>query len=637
MCGILGVFNVNPKEFNLETFNNALTKINHRGPDNLGFEIFDTSCGKLALGHARLAIIDLSINGNQPMHSFDKRYVLIYNGEIYNYEELKENLISKGYKFETETDTEVLIASWIEWGVECIKKLNGMFSFAIYDSELEEIILVRDAFGIKPLYFSITNNSLIFGSEISVLECFSEVDNELNISSAYNYLSFGQYDNTSNTFLKNINHLLPGHFIKISLKAIKDKIDCHEIIRWWYPSIKERSDLSFDEAALQLRELFLKNVKMHLRSDVPIGAALSGGLDSSAIVCAIRYLEPDLPIHTFSYVARDTNFDEEKWIDKINFHVKAIGHKVVIKPEEFINDLDEMILTQGEPFYSTSIYAQYRVFKAAKEAGIIVTLDGQGADELLAGYNGYPQGLLHSMFEKGEYFKIIYFLYFWSKWPGRKFKDSYILLSNLLVSKKIRFLIKKIMGLKSNRPKLINQDLLNSFSDEINSDFSASKLNDGYKRRLVQQLRDALTGNGLASLLRHGDRNSMRWSIESRVPFLTTEMAEFILSLPESYLLSTKGETKSIFRYAMRGIVPDEILDRRDKLGFQTPEKDWLLSNKLYLKNWLLCVKDIKFLNNLECKNEILKIFEKKGNFKQQNWWVINYYKWANLLIRNKV
>ena len=156
------------------------------------------------------------------------------------------------------------------------------------------------------------------------------------------------------------------------------------------------------------------------------------------------------------------------------------------------------------------------------------------------------------------------------------------------------------MGLKSNRPKLINQDLLNSFSDETNSDFSASKLNDGYKRRLVQQLRDALTGNGLASLLRHGDRNSMRWSIESRVPFLTTEMAEFILSLPESYLLSTKGETKSIFRYAMRGIVPDEILDRRDKLGFQTPEKDWLFSNKLYLKNWLLNVKDIKFLNNLE-------------------------------------
>jgi asparagine synthase (glutamine-hydrolysing) len=379
---------------------------------------------------------------------------------------------------------------------------------------------------------------------------------------------------------------------------------------------------------MQLREMFLNNVRLHLRSDVALGAALSGGIDSSAVVCAMRYLEPDMPIHTFTYVARGSNVDEEKWADIVNDHVGAIPHKVVVSSNELTTDIEDMVRVQGEPFGSTSIYAQYRVFKAAREAGIIVTLDGQGADELLAGYNGYPASYFHSLIDGRNYLKLLSYIHKWSKWPGRGYIKAVIAFAQLIIPTHLRGIAFKMLG-QNPKPYWINGDYLSNMGVVLAPPSKNQIYDDEYGRRLMSTLRESLLGNGLASLLRHGDRNSMRWSVESRVPFLTTELAEFILSLPESYLLSSEGETKHVFREAMRGIVPDIILDRKDKIGFQTPEKNWLFDQKQMI-NEALADRKLPFMKNKSLLSYISKIEKKSRQKTSEVWRFVNFCKWSD-------
>jgi len=389
MCGILGVFTNEISENFEYNFQKSLKLLNHRGPDDSGLNIFTTNGGILAIGQTRLSIIDLTSSGHQPMQTDDGRYSIVFNGEIYNYIELREELKKEGYIFKTNSDTEVLLNAWIEWGLDGVVKYNGMFSFAVYDVLNNSITLVRDAFGIKPLFYCLNDNKLYFSSEINALISLLPSAPNLNYQQAYNYLVWGKYDNDEQTFYKNIYHLKPSHSLTIKLKDYVDGKKSMLPERWWWPSIKEQ-DISFNVAAKKVREIFLENIRLQLRSDVSIGAALSGGIDSSAIVCAIRYLEPEMPIHTFSYISDDESISEEKWVDIINNYVDAISHKVKAGSDDLIQNLDKLIKTQGEPFGSSSIYAQYKVFETVREAGITVILDGQGADELFAGYSGYP-------------------------------------------------------------------------------------------------------------------------------------------------------------------------------------------------------------------------------------------------------
>ena len=360
-----------------------------------------------------------------------------------------------------------------------------------------------------------------------------------------------------------------------------------------------------------------------------MGAALSGGLDSSAVVCAMRILEPDMPIHTFSYIAKGTELDEEKWVDMVNNHVNAIPHKIIVNPEDLSQDLDEMIIAQGEPFMSTSIYAQYRVFKAAKEEGIIVTLDGQGADELLAGYSGFPNYYVNSLIDNQNYASIFSFLNSWSKWPNRGKKKSLLMLGAALTPDYLSTFARKIIG-QNPAPNWINKEWLKNKDVSLQFPKKSKKTIDGKGRRLVEHLREILTGDGfgLSALLRHADRNSMHWSIESRVPFLTIEMAEFLLRLPESYLISKDGETKHIFRAAMKDIVPDSILNRKDKIGFKTPQNQWLNQNKNIIRTWLSSAKDLPFLDESKCDIESLYNQE---NINRSAWNLINYCRWTQL------
>lgn len=632
MCGLFGYFStdVAADRFDMSArLVEAQAALHHRGPDDRGLESFSISQGndlppvELTLGHTRLSIIDLTPGGHQPMHSGDGRFTIVFNGEIYNYRELRQELKALSYSFRTDSDTEVLLAAWAHWGIDGLRRLTGMFAFAVYDRRDESLTLVRDAFGIKPLFYQQDASGFRFASEIPALLCLLETEPNLNYQRAYDYLVFGSYDNAADTFYQGIHHLLPGHWLRVDLKNYL----VGEAQRWWWPSIKERTDLSFDDAAVQLREMFLKNVRLHLRSDVAVGAALSGGVDSSAVVCAMRHLEPDMPIHTFSYVARGSSGDEEKWVDIVNAHVGAIAHKVVVEPHELANDLNDMIRAQGEPFGGTSIYAQYRVFKAAREAGIVVTLDGQGADEMLAGYQGYPHAYIRSLLERHRYLEVPAFLRAWAQWPGRGHKRAALMLGAALTPKPLRTFARSLIG-PNAAPEWLDDEWLQNKGVVSGYPLPNDMTAEGEGRRLIEQLRAALTGSGMASLLRHGDRNAMRWSIESRVPFLTTDLAEFLFSLPEAYLLSPEGETKHVFRAAMRGLVPDAILDRKDKIGFQTPEKDWIHQHGAQVEKWLSTLDEVDFMSREACLAEVENLVGGKKRFDYQAWRFINFGRW---------
>jgi asparagine synthase (glutamine-hydrolysing) len=471
----------------------------------------------------------------------------------------------------------------------------------------------------------LNENKLAFASEINALKTLlPNIKLSLNDQSAYDYLVWGSYDSNENSFYKEINQVPPAHFLEISLKESFSV----NLTNWWFPSIKVNPSISFKEATLTLRNLFLESVKLHLRSDVPLGAALSGGIDSSAIVCAMRYLEPDLPIYTFSFIAENESISEEKWVDKVNEFVGAIPHKIKIDSTDLQNNIDSIMRAQGEPFGSTSIYAQFQIYEEAKKNGIIVMLDGQGADELLAGYSGYPAERLTSLKEEGRYGQIISFLFHWSQWPDRGLKNTVIQFIGLVTPAFLKNMAHQWNG-KNPCPSWLNEPFLKSSGVRRLNPEKVPRKKENIGRRVPETLRHVMLKGKLISLLRHADRNSMYWSVESRVPFLTIPIANFLLSLPEHYLIDHQGRTKSIFREAMRGIVPDEILDRKDKIGFATPEKDWLYANDFGLKNQLRHLYKLSFIKKEELENTMRDIQTGKKKFDFFSWRLINFNHWV--------
>lgn len=621
MCGIAGGWWKNPDKA-LQHLHMSLQKIRHRGPDDRGCQVYPLDGTAVGLGHTRLSIIDLSKAGHQPMHSCNGRWAIIFNGEIYNYRELRTELQGVGHRFASDSDTEVLLAAWTQWGAACLPRLAGMFAFAILDKTTATLTCVRDAFGIKPLFYAKGDGHFRFASELPALIELLPGKPQLNWQRAYDYLVYGDYDSTPDTFYAGIHHLPPGHWLQAN--AATGHADTPQ--RWWIPRIVERPGWRFDDAVEQVREQFLHNIRLHLRSDVPLGAALSGGIDSSAVVCAMRHVEPDLPIHTFSFIAEGSDVNEEHWVDCVNAHVGAIPHKVRVTPQELAHDLEDMIRAQGEPFGSTSIYAQYRVFRLARESGITVTLDGQGADEMLAGYAGYPGQRLRSLLEIGQIGAAWQFWNEWAKWPGRSRAQGAKALAGQWAQGNLYDTLRTLNGSKT-LPNWLNGPVLQERGVVMRyPNYQPERTVRG--RRLMAELGESLSTRGLPALLRHGDRNSMQFSVESRVPFLTVDMADLLLSMPEHYLISAEGETKHVFRSAMRGIVPYEVLNRRDKIGFATPERTWLLSIAGPVHQWLGENLDLPFLNQKKIRREFEKITTGKIHFSWQVWRWINFIRW---------
>ena len=548
--------------------------LSHRGPDDRGYLRWSPDVGVVAIAepgvpapvqfaHTRLAIIDLSSAGHQPMTSRDGRWSLVFNGEIYNYLELRAELETAGCRFSTRTDTEVLLQAIATWGWAALPRLVGMFAFAAWDARERRLLLARDFAGIKPLFYARHGGALWFASEIKALLAVPGMPRRADAAGVRDYLRYGRTDHAETTCFAGVSRLPAG------CQAVYDPAGGElRIERWWRPQ-PAITPLPAAEAAERVRDAFLASVRLHLRSDVPVGAALSGGVDSSAIVMAMRRVEPGLRLHTFSYVADDEALNEEPWAEMVAKAAGAERHLIRIAPQELVTDLDRLVTVQDEPFGSTSIYAQYRVFRAAREAGITVMLDGQGADEMLGGYAGFLAARLASLLLSGRLGRARALLAGISRLPhtsrGWALREAIGRLSPVFV----RPLLRTLAG-RSLTPDWMGGDWFRERGAGPRETDPITGPN-----RLRGELEQAFAV-GLPQLLRYEDRNSMAHGIESRVPFLVPDLAQLIRTLPEDLLIDDEAVTKSVFRRAMRGIVPDPILDRRDKIGFATPEQRWL-------------------------------------------------------------
>lgn len=619
MCGIFGIVSKNEiNESKIEFVQNILE---HRGPDGRGLYKYNFKGSNVLLGHQRLSIIDLSSGGEQPKISDDGRFVITFNGEIYNYVELREELEALGVHSNSESDTEVLLNAWCYWGLDCLSRLRGMFAFVVFDKKEGTLTFVRDAYGIKPLYYAMTNKSLVFSSEISAIFHLTEVKKELNIYRSFSYLTNGLYDLGERTFFENVLQLLPGHVAIF-------KADTFELIdqRRWYVVETKEQDIDFESAVRTVREAFLDSVKLHMRSDVPQAIALSGGLDSSAIACAVRYLDQKIELHTFSYISEDPQQDESKWIDLVNKKINAISHKVQISGPDFLEKFQTLIKTQGEPFGGPSIFAQFSVFESVHFAGFKVTLDGQGADELFGGYDGYIGQNLHSYFLRRDLIGFFRFIRNWSKLPGRSVSSGLKSFLGQAVGDKLYSILTRV-GLNQRVPSYINsRPFYKNYGKWKGERFR--RIFQHRDRKLIEALSSSLIYNNVPNLMRHADRNSMRFSIESRVPFLEPNLVQLVMGLPERFLVSDEGETKYVLREALRGIVPDEIIDRKDKIGFSTPQK--LGMN--YLAKYLLDNLDnFKIPNLLERKKVKLyfeNVLHRSEEFSSESWRLFNFLVW---------
>jgi len=635
MCGFIVLINEKRLSVNM---GNLLDSLNHRGPDDRGWSAIGEDrleSGKdnatlddpVLLGHVRLSILDLTDAGHQPMFSADGRYVLVFNGELYNYQELRGQLAREGYTFNTGSDTEVVLYAIIHWGNEAPKYFKGMFAFVFYDIEMGEFFLARDFFGIKPFYWCRWEGGLAFASEAGPLLSLPGVSTESSPQASYEYLLVGASDRGQQSLYKDLHFLPAASYAKLSLEnGVNDSVEPH---KYWGINLNRKISTSFNKAVDRVRELFLESVALHMRSDVPVGAALSGGIDSSAIVCAMRHLYPRQEIHTFSFIADDESISEEPWIDIINSHANCIPHKVRATKQGLVDDLDDLILTQGEPFGSTSIYAQYNVFREAKAQGVKVILDGQGADEMLGGYVYYQGSRLATLIASLRWLEASRFLAASSKWPDRGKKSLGIMAANELLPDSLRWLARKVFS-KGVPPKWISEVWLNEHGIERRPNFASVQPS---VDKLRSRLYDHLTNTSVPHLLRYADRNSMRFSIESRVPFLHVDLVEYLFSLPEEYLISKEGCSKHVFREAMRGIVPDAILDRRDKIGFATPEKDWLFKMDSWVRELFVFAEQVDCFDKSELEKEWAEALNGKGDFNFRYWRWLNFLAWEKAKI----
>lgn len=629
MCGVAGIVTNSPDRAEL-LCQNACSSLVHRGPDDHGWSVSQIGEYSVGIAQSRLSIIDLSDGGHQPFQVNDS-LTLTFNGEIYNYLEIRTELEKLGRVFRTNSDTEVLAQAWATWGEGCLKKLDGMFAFGIFDSVTEQLTLVRDAFGIKPMFYSILDNELIFASTPDSIADFHQAKDELDLQAAFNYLTYGQYDIGERTFFKNVARLMPGTLLRVQLSFEKLEF---EKVEWWAPNPSQRR-VSFTAATVEVKESFLSSVSMQMRSDVSIGFALSGGVDSSAILSSAHNQLPSATLKSFGYIADDERVSEEKWIRIAASHTSSELIEVKFPDSELEIGFPIMARMQGEPFSSSRIYAQYKVFEAARLNGVKVVLEGQGGDELFAGYNGFAHLRVISLLETGRVIELVKFISNWRRWPGRSvfglmaqsanfvFRMNRLpataqLLARSLVSGEE---VLKVVSLRSARK--LGLTLRSAYQHKLSPSFRG--------RRVIEGLIDALRFSYIPQLVRQGDRNAMAHSVENRVPFLSIPLAEKVLSLPEDYLISSSGETKSVLKSAMRGIVPDELLDRRDKVGFETPQ-DRLWKSKPLLRAAEAIYRDrpellpfVKFIEPGEIKSVALK------------WRYLNLAFWLEQRLQSKI
>lgn len=541
MCGIAGQFcygSTLPDRALLETMSESLA---HRGPDGQGVYIN----GRTALAHRRLAIIDLSDDARQPIANEDGSLWLVYNGEIYNFVELRAELIAKGHTFRSKTDSEVILHAYEEWGTECLSHLNGMWAFALWDEKKQQLFCARDRFGIKPFYYTEAGGSFLFASEIKALLTHTEAGKKPDDETLLTYLAWGVHDHSDKTMFDGIFQLRPAHAMVVTPAGTPAPY------RYWdvtvNPSVS--SDIPDEEAAQKFLSLLRDAVRIHLRSDVAVGTCLSGGIDSSTLTVLINELvrlEAPQSVgarqKTFSVYFDDPRFDERRYIDEVVAATGVDGYRVQPEAEKVWDDLKKLLSVQDEPFGSLSIYAQYCVMRLAAER-VKVVLDGQGADELLAGYLPYAWSYIWGLVGSFHWYTAF------------REKIGAIRHHHGFIKTALRQL--RVRGGRRNLLK------------------GAIKNVDRYAGSLDHVLYRDLTTTNLTALLHYEDRNAMAFSIESRVPFLDVRLVEYIASLPLDQKIRN-GMTKHVLRRAIKGLVPEPVRCRTDKMGFTTPDEIWM-------------------------------------------------------------
>ena len=551
MCGICGTVHFDNSPIQEQNLRLMMLKMKHRGPDDEGV-FADNNIG---FGFVRLSIIDLSEAGHQPMTDISQRYTIVFNGEIFNYIELREELKTMGVRFRTQTDTEVLLAMYTQFGADCLHKLNGMFAFAIYDKVTQQIFAARDRFGVKPFYYYQTENSFYFASEIPSLLAVAKKKFSANEKVITDYLTFNRTDQTNETFFNGIYKLQHGSYLTIKGTEIR--------IGKWYDLRSRITKLKGNKETF--RKLLIDAVKLRLRSDVPVGVCLSGGLDSSAItsIIARELHRPD--VHTFSAIFNsDSKVDESKFINLYKQELSNM-HFVVPDSDRLLENMTHFIQVHAEPIPTTSPFAQYCVMQLAQNQ-VTVTLDGQGADEHLGGY--------HYFF--GFYFKDLFKHLKWVKLTKEMIRYCQIHKSIYAFKTFVYFLLPS--GLKSktsmNKMHCLHADFIK------NNESNQSKI--VHELYASKSLHEALLNHfeyKLEHLLKWNDRNSMAFSIESRTPFLDYRLVEYSLSMEPNQIIRD-GVTKYMLRESMKGILPEEIRTRQDKIGFETPQDEWFRTDK---------------------------------------------------------
>lgn len=647
MCGILAVINKS-SEVSTGVLVSATDIIAHRGPDDAGFLIWNGTskpvvfAGKdtqpetigmhnleplpamhnwrVGLGHRRLSIIDITPHGHQPMMLEEDGLSLIYNGEVYNYVEIKEELEALGYTFKTHSDTEVILHAWKEWGNSCLERFNGMFAFVLLDINKNKLYAVRDRFGVKPLYYYQNDNIIAFASEVKQLRILPGYDFELNEKIAFDYLLNGSVDHSEETFDKGILQVKPGHYIDVDLDS--NSLRSYE----WY-SFQPISWYGTEEGAfVRFVDLLKDSVRLRMRSDVPVGSALSGGLDSSTIVCLMREVVSEQErrghlIETVTSCSEHKKYDEWEFAEEVVRYAKTNSHRVFPTFKKLEEDISKFIWHMDYPFGSTSQFSQWCVFEGASEAKLTVMIDGQGADEQLAGYGGNDLALYSGLFRQGKWRELIAETLHYKKYKGHY---PWAFLVGAIQLSIPNGLIKLVPDTYK-----IKRDTIPDWL-KINQIFSSKD----WPVDLNSWLKHQVTIGPLPSLLRYEDRNSMAFSVESRVPFMDYRLIEFTLGLPEK-MVYRRGERKYILREALKNRVPDRILERKDKMGFVSPEEHWLKNEgREWFKQEIDLASDV--LKDFINKEKVLQMLDQMQNgiipFDFTPWRIICMGRWLDTM-----
>lgn len=619
MCGIAGI--VSFKKHGLpvaEQLKKMTDTLKHRGPDDEGFAFFtqegmvtaggadtpaavydfDTpyrpSCDvntikgpcRLALGHRRLSIIDLSPTGHQPMSYDQGRLWIAFNGEIYNYQELRDELAAVGADFSTQTDTEVILAAYAQWGKDCLQRFNGMWAFVIYDSSKNILFGARDRFGVKPMYYFQDSERFAFASEHKALLQLDGIEKTINPAAAFEYLVLGKTESTEHSMFMNIFELMPAHHFTLHLdsgKMLKEKYYSLEYTQTW----EEFRPEVFSRHVEKIRELLFNAVKLRLRSDVPVGSCLSGGVDSSTLVCITDRLlnsehngrSEEQQVFTASF--KDNRVDESAWAEKIVAVSRVAWHQVYPDARGLLRELEDLAYVQDVPMLGTNTYSHYCVMKKVQEQGIKVTLDGQGADELFSGYAPHFVSFFYEALKNNSWLEVRNGL----SNPHPSFSDSRLLLTfpTKSILAKVFFPYFKNSGFRKAKKEFsyINKKFWNEHKEQL------GVLKGNFNTSLNAMLHQQLTGPDLKVMLKASDRNAMRFSIESRVPFSDDmPLIEYLFKIPAVYKIRN-AQSKSLLRAAIKGIVPEEVRLRKDKKGFASPEYNWLHEIKDELRQYI--------------------------------------------------